>query len=103
MGTFVYNVSVSVDLEIEEDWHKWMQNTHIPEVMETGYFLAHEFFKVLLNREEGIVTYSIQYRFAEMKDLQLYQAKEAPQLQAKHLERYGDKCVAFRTVLEKIY
>lgn len=99
---YLYNVSVSVNLDIEDDWLQWMKEEHIPEVMETGYFLGHEIFRVLLNREDDSVTYSIQYRFSEMKDLQFYQAKEAPALQAKHLERYKDKCVAFRSVLEKI-
>lgn len=100
---YIYNVTVSVNSEIEKDWLKWMNEVHIPEVLDTGYFAGHEMFRVLLNKEDNSVSYSIQYRFSEMKDLQLYQANAAPALQAKHNERYKDKCLAFRSILEKVY
>lgn len=96
-------MTVSVSAKVEEDWLKWMNETHIQEVLDTGYFSGHEMFRVMLNKEDESVTYSIQYRFTEMKDLQLYQANAAPALQAKHKERYKDECVAFRSILQKIY
>jgi len=34
----IYNVTVSVDNEVHEMWLAWMRNTHLPEVMATGYF-----------------------------------------------------------------
>jgi hypothetical protein len=37
-----------------------------------------------------------------MKDLHHYQVNFAPELQKKHLERYGKKVVAFRTLMEVI-
>jgi hypothetical protein len=36
-----------------------------------------------------------------MADLQKYQAHLAPKLQSEHNERYENKFVAFRTLLEK--
>lgn len=99
---YIYNVTVSVDNEIQSDWLSWMSEEHIPEVMDTGYFTGFKIFKVLLNQEPGSTSFSIQYSFKEMKNLQLYQANHAPNLQKKHSERYKDKCIAFRTVLETI-
>ena len=98
---YVYNVTIAVSSEVEEDWLWWMENIHIPEVLETGFFTGYAMYKVLLNKE-GDPSYSIQYNFKEMKDLQLYQAKEAPSIQQKHTERYRDKVTAFRTVLQKV-
>ena len=99
---FVYNVSVSVNREVEKDWLDWMETVHIPEVIDTGYFNGYSMFRVLLNHDENTCTYSVQYTFTTMKDLQMYQSREAPALQQKHLDRYGDKCTAFRSVLEKV-
>lgn len=100
---YIYNVTVSVNAKVEEDWLKWMNDTHIPDVLNTGYFAGHEMFRVMLNKNDDSVTYSIQYRFSEMKDLQLYQANAAAALQAQHAERFKDECQAFRTVLQKVY
>ncbi len=99
---FIYNVTVSIDKDIEEDWLSWMKMIHAPEVLETGYFTDFAIFKVLLSHDDESLTYSIQYRFQNLKDLQLYQAKHAAALQQKHAERYKDKSTAFRTVLEKV-
>jgi len=37
-----------------------------------------------------------------MARLQQYHAKYAQELQAKHVNKFGDKAVAFRTVLETV-
>ena len=37
-----------------------------------------------------------------MKKLQEYMGQHAPALQKDHTDRYKDKCVAFRTLLEEI-
>lgn len=95
----IYNVTVNIDDSVHEEWLKWMKDHHIPSVMATGYFLENKICRVLVDEESG-KTYSIQYTCANMEDLQEYQAKEAPKLQKEHTERYKDKFVAFRTVLE---
>jgi hypothetical protein len=47
-------------------------------------------------------TYSIQYMYNELKDLELYQKNFALDLQAEHTALFKDKFVAFRTLLEII-
>ena len=95
----IYNVTLNVDDAIHDDWFEWMRTTHIPEVMETGLFSEARFTKVLVQEESG-TTYSIQYMAPHMIALQQYQQHHGPELQKKTLERYGDKVVAFRTLLE---
>jgi len=97
----LYNVTVSVDLEIEEEWVKWMKAHHIPDVMATGCFVDWKMFKVLLQKEDS-VTYSIQYFSKDLKHLQQYHSQYAKGLQITHQEKYLEKVVAFRTVLEEI-
>lgn len=95
----IYNVTIKIENDVHDEWVKWMKTVHIPEVMETGFFLENRFAKILVDDEDG-VNYSIQYKCANHQDLEEYQQKHAPQLQTKHALRYKDKFVAFRTLLE---
>lgn len=98
----VYSVTVNVEDSIHHDWLSWMKNKHIPDVMATGFFTSYRFLKVInRDKEEEGSTYNIQYSCASMADLHHYQIKHAPALQKEHTERYEDKFVAFRTLLEE--
>jgi len=97
----VYNVTVNIDESIVDDWLTWMQEIHIPEVMKTGVFIKSQLNRVIVQGDTG-ETYAIAYTCASMKDLHQYQVKFAPELQQKHMARYGDKAVAFRTLMEVI-
>lgn len=94
----IYNVTVSVDLPICEEWLDWMKNVHIPDVMATGMFLEAKISKVL-GEEEGGKTYAIQYLCESMELYEEYQARCAPALQADHTKKYGSRTAAFRTLL----
>lgn len=96
---YIYNVTVSIDKAVADEWHQWMKTVHIPMVMETGCFTEYKMCKVLNVDDEG-ATYSTQYSFNDMKDIESYMANEAPRLQADMKELYEEKYVAFRTLLE---
>lgn len=95
----LYNVTVNIDLEVEEEWLRWMRDTHIPDVMSTGHFLDARLCKVLAE-DVGGTTYSIQYLAKDMMAYKQYIHQDAPRLQKDHTERFDGKFVAFRTVLE---
>jgi len=97
----IYNVTVSVEKSIITDWLNWMQQVHIPEVMATGIFSKSQINRVMVQGDSGD-TYAIAYTCESMKDLHKYQVKFAPELQKKHVARYGEKAVAFRTLMEVV-
>jgi hypothetical protein len=101
MAKIIYNVTVNVDDEIHTEWLDWMIKIHIPDVMQTGYFLENKICKILVDEQQG-TSYSIQYLCANMNDLMEYQKNEAPRLQKEVSDKYKDKFVAFRTLLEVI-
>lgn len=78
-----------------------MREIHIPEVLASGKFVSYKMAKVLVDDTDGI-TYSIQYSCRDMATLQTYFKENAPALQKDHAERYKDKFVAFRTLLELV-
>ena len=98
---FIYNVTVNIADEAHQQWVKWMKEKHIPDVMKTGCFIDNQMVKVLYVEDEGH-TFSTQYKFLEMADIEKYQKEFAPALQAEHKEMFGDKYTAFRTLLQII-
>ena len=95
---FIYNVTVTLEESIHTEWLKWMKESHIPDVMKTGFFTENKICKLIT--EEAEVTYAVQYTFRKMEDLQAYRKQHAPRLQKEHTERFKDKFAAFRTILE---
>ena len=96
---FIYNVTVNISDEIRDEWLLWMREVHIPDVMDTGCFTWNRILKVLHVNDEGH-TYSVQYGFKEMADIEAYSSNFAQKLQAEHKAKFGEKYTAFRTLLE---
>ncbi len=98
----LYNVTLKVNNDIHEDWVKWMQLSHIKDVMLTGLFVDYRMCRLLgMDDSEG-PTYTIQYKLESAKHLETYSDQFAPGLQKDHLDRYGDQVMAFRTVMKII-
>jgi len=97
----LYNVTVKIDQNVEEEWFAWMKGVHIPEILETGFFVEHKICKIVFPvDDDGGSTYAIQYFCNTMDDLNAYQSKFAKDLQAKHKQRYNNRYVAIRTLME---
>ncbi len=99
----LYNVTINVEDDIHDEWLAWMKKTHIPEVFSTKLFVEYKFLRVLNQSEdESGTTYCVQYFLKKLDHFLTYAEKHAPGLQAKTFEKYGNKIVAFRTLLEDI-
>lgn len=98
---YIYNVTINVTDDVHDEWLKWMQEFHIPEVMKTGCFIDQRMLKILNVEDEG-TTYSVQYTFLNISDMEEYKQKHAPALQKQTTDKFKDKFVAFRTILEII-
>lgn len=98
----IYNITVKIDKEVEEDWVRWMVDKHIPDVMATGYFERFSFQKVLQSFDPDN-TYAVQYFAEKMSKLHKYEVEFAPALKKEHAKRYPDKFVAIRTILDELH
>ena len=47
----IYNVTCNVENEILQDWLQWMVEIHIPDVMQTGFFLEANINKVISSND----------------------------------------------------
>jgi len=98
---YIYNVTVNIEETINDEWVRWMNEEHIPEMLATGKFTKALMTKVLVEEEMGGVTYSIQYTTESKSILQQYYDEDAERLR-NETNRFAGKFVAFRTELEVI-
>lgn len=96
---YIYNVTVSIEKSLADEWLNWMKTVHVPDVLKTGHFTENKICRVLNVDDEG-ATFSVQYTFNNMEDIETYQKNHAQRLQAEHSKRYEGKYAAFRTLLE---
>jgi hypothetical protein len=100
---YVYSVTVALDRALESDWLNWMQQEHIPDVMATSYFERYQMHRIMDPvLDIAQVSYNVMYYIESVSQLDKYQKEEAPRLQKLHQERYGEQCVAFRSILKVV-
>ena len=99
----IYNVTIKVANAICEPWLQWLQKEHIPEVIQTGCFTHATILRLLeIDDSEG-PTFAIQY-FAESKSLyNRYIEKFAVEMREKSFDKWGNKFIAFRSVMEVVH
>ena len=99
----LYNVTVNVEQAIEQEWLQWMQNEHMLDVINTGLFQTAKIFRLLnIEQSEGTSTYAIQYFANSIDDYQTYERDHADALRQESATRFGNRTVAFRTLMEEV-
>jgi hypothetical protein len=98
----VYNITLKIDSEIEPEWILWMKQEHIPEVMATDLFTENKFFKLLEQDDSEGPTYVIQYYSTSFENYDRYIQEYAATLRQKAIEKWDNKFIAFRTVMQVV-
>lgn len=98
----IYNVTIKIDGKISDEWLRWMQEVHIPEVMDSGCFEKFQFVRLLQIDEDEGPTYAVQYYANALEKYEAYINQFAPRLRQKTIEKWGDKFIAFRSLMEII-
>lgn len=98
----IYNVTITIDNDIEQDWRTWMIETHIPDVMMTGMFVSYRLNRLLNHEHTDAEIYTVQYLVKDMEHLQRYLEEFATPLQKDHKKRYDGKYAIFRSVMEVV-
>ncbi len=98
----IYNVTIKIVNAIHADWLQWLKEQHVPQVIQTGCFTHAGILRLLeIDDSEG-PTYAIQY-FAESKSLyNNYIENHAAIMRQKNFDKWGDKFIAFRSVMQVV-
>jgi hypothetical protein len=97
---FVYNVTVKVDHSISKEWKEWMLSEHMPEMVETGCFVRSYLLKLHEVDETDGITYAAQYFANSKADYNRYIEEHAGILREKAIKKWGNKFIAFRSLME---
>ena len=98
----IYNVTIKIDWSIAADWEKWMKEEHIPELLETGCFDKHQLVRLLQVDETEGPTYATQYYASSLTKYDHYLQHHAPDLRKKVSEKWGQKYIDFRTLMQVV-
>ena len=98
----IYNITTSINRNIEEEWLQWQKEEHIPEIMATNLFQKYTIYKLLHQDEDEEPTYIVQYFLDNIKDYNLYLAQHATIMREKAFNKWGNQFFAFRTLLEAV-
>ena len=99
---FIYNVTIKLDNSIHNDWVKWMNEEHINDIMNTGCFEKFQFVKLLdIDESEG-PTYAVQYYAISKAQYNRYIDLYAPKMRKLSTDKWGDRFIAFRTLMEVV-
>lgn len=98
----VYNVTTKVDTAVAGEWLQWLKEEHIPEIINSGCFTHANILELLETDNTDGPTYAVQY-FAESKALyNLYIEKFAPVMREKSFAKWGNKTIAFRSLMKVV-
>jgi hypothetical protein len=100
--TFLYNITVGVDKDIELEWLQWMKDYYLPKAMNSGAFMEHKIYKVLTHEDEGSVSYSIQYFSDAIEKIVFFLNNDGKILVEELRLRYKDRHVVFNTLLQEL-
>jgi hypothetical protein len=98
----IYNVTIKVDLQIEEAWLQWLLNEHIPDVMQTNCFTHYKVVRLLEVDETEGPTYAVQYNANSKADYNRYIELYAAEMRKRSFDKWGENFIAFRSVMEVV-
>jgi Domain of unknown function (DUF4286) len=98
----IYNVTIKVQQSISDAWLQWLQEEHIPDVIQTGCFTHATILRLLEVDDSEGPTYAVQY-FAESKSLyNRYIENHAAAMRQKSFDKWGAAFIAFRSVMQVV-
>jgi len=100
--SIVYNITTKVSHEIAPRWLLWMQEEHIPAILSTGHFSAHQLLQLLDQDDSEGPTYSLQLTAQNRSLYDTYVKECAPALREEAYRLWGNQFISFRSILEVV-
>jgi Domain of unknown function (DUF4286) len=99
----IYNVTIKVDHSIADAWLSWLKEEHIPDIIQTGCFTHATILRLLETDDSEGPTYAVQYHAPDNSLYNLYIQKISAEMREKGMRKWGNKFIAFRSVMEVVH
>ena len=98
----IYNVTTKIHNSISNDWLQWLKDVHVKEILNTGCFTEYKILKLLEIEEEEGSTYALQLCADSKAIYNQYIEKFAGKMRQAAFEKWGDKFISFRSVMQVV-
>lgn len=99
----LYNVTVKPEAPIADDWLVWLQQVHIPDMIQTGCFTHATVLRLLEVDETDGPTYAVQYHSDSKALYNRYIREFADEMRNKGYQKWGNRFVAYRSVMQVVH
>ena len=99
----VYNVTTKVDHSVTQAWITWLQEEHIPDIIATGCFTHAIVLHLIEVDDSDGTTYAVQYHTANKELYNHYLEQFANEMRNKEIDKWGNKFIAFRSLMEVVH
>jgi hypothetical protein len=98
----IFNTTFLVSDKTLDLWLKWVQEQHIPFMLESKMFTKPQVAKVLSIEEQEGTSYSVQFHVSDMLTLENWHIQYAKVFERNFAEKFGNEVIFFATVLELV-
>jgi hypothetical protein len=99
----VYNQTIHAAHGIREAWLYWLTAEYIPAVMDSKQFTEYRFFHLLEQDEMEGITYVLQFIAPSISHYQKYMEEFEPWIRKKAADKWGNRMIAFSTIMEVMH
>lgn len=97
----LYSLTLNISPGLHHQWLAWMKESYIPELISTGFFSGHKFFRLLREEEDGI-TFSFQGYLNSMEEFRHFEKDHEAYFISLLYQKFPDQVLHFRTLLEEL-
>lgn len=99
----IYNVTIKVAHSIAAPWLVWLREEHIPDIIHTGCFTHATIIRLLEVDDTEGPTYAVQYHSVSNALYNQYIEQFSDEMRKKAVDKWGNKFVAFRSVMQVVH
>jgi len=99
---FIYNVTTKVNHTIAAAWLAWIKEEHIADIINTGCFTHAVVLHLIETDDEEGITYAVQYYCESRALYNRYLDKYANEMRKKAIDKWGDKFISFRSIMQVV-
>ncbi len=98
----IFNTTYLVSDNVRSTWLKWIQEKHIPFMLESNLFSKPQLARIITSAEDEGTSFSLQFNILDMNTLKKWNQQYKVIFQENCSREFGTEVVFFTTILEMI-